>query len=149
MSVRSIFFPLAKKKKTKKEKEITATLGKVIGLPLLFHKLGPVMWKKIVDDYRMICGKWRQKRERKMGRRKKKIWVDVTGSKSHNSAFLDGIYQAGAEGVMVFLFSWHEGRMSSPPTNQWDSIVSLLAGADEKTSPWIICYSPFLTQLQR
>lgn len=46
-----------------------------------------------------------EKRERKMGEKKREIWVYVTGSKSSNSDFLDGIYQAGAEGVMVFLFS--------------------------------------------
>lgn len=52
----------------------------------------------------MNCGKWREK-SRKTGEKRKEIWVDVTGSKSPNSVFPDGIYQAGAEGVMVFLFS--------------------------------------------
>lgn len=45
------------------------------------------------------------KKEIDGGGEKKEIWVDVTGSKSPNSVFQDGIYQAGAEGVMVFLFS--------------------------------------------
>lgn len=64
-----LFFPLAKKKEKKK----TATPGKVIGLPLLFHKLGLVMWKKIADNQRMICGKWRQIREKTMGEKKREI----------------------------------------------------------------------------
>lgn len=38
-----LFFPLAKKRKK------TDNLGTVIGLLQLFHKLGMVMWKKIVD----------------------------------------------------------------------------------------------------
>lgn len=49
--------------------------------------------------------KMETKKRKKDGEKKREIWVDVTGSKSPNSIFLDGIYQAGAEGVMVFLFS--------------------------------------------
>lgn len=46
------------------------------------------------------------------GEGEKKIQVYGTGSKSPNSFFQDGVYQA--EGVMAFLFSWHEAGMSSP-----------------------------------
>lgn len=45
------------------------------------------------------------KKERKTTEKKGEIWADATGSKSPNSVFPDGIYHAGAEGVMVFLFS--------------------------------------------
>lgn len=57
-------------------------------------------WGRLEDEL------WKMEtKKKKDGEKKKEIWVDVTGSKSPNSVVLDGIYQAGAEGVMVFLFS--------------------------------------------
>lgn len=58
----------------------------------------------------MIIGQteWRRdkKDEKKKGgeKEKRKIWVGGPGSKSPNF-LLGGIYQTGAEAVMVFLFS--------------------------------------------